>query len=156
MKPMEADFLSGLGEYEASQVLVLGSPQSYSVGDVVFDLGDEAKSLLLVRSGRVDLTLPLRVQGKEEDVPVEERAPGQMLGWSALVPPHRFTLKATVRADAEFLVFPREHLLDYFSREPGVGWRVMANVAAIMGQRFQVFQAMWLRQVQFTLEHQNA
>jgi CRP-like cAMP-binding protein len=156
MKRIEADILSGLGEHETDQVLALGSPQPYSVGEVVFDLGDEARSLFLVRSGRVDLTLPLRVQGKEEDVAVEERVPGQMLGWSALVPPHRFTLKATVRADAEFLVFPREHLLEFFSREPGVGWRVMANVAAIMSQRFQVFQAMWLRQVQVTLEHQNA
>jgi CRP-like cAMP-binding protein len=156
MKGNEADILSGLEEDQANQVLVLGSPRAYSVGEVVFDMGDEAKSLFLVRSGSVDLTLPLRVLGKEEDVAVEERVPGQMLGWSALVPPHRFTLKATVRAEAEFLVFPREHLLGFFSQQPDVGWKVMANVAEIMGQRFQVFQAMWLRQVQFSLESRNA
>ena len=152
----ESDFLRGLQPDEVGQLLELGTQRSLSVGEVVFDLGDEARVLFLVRTGRVDLTLPLRVGGREEDVSVEERVPGQMLGWSALIPPHRFTLKATAGIETELLALPRDQLLDFLSGRPEVGWRVMANVAAIVGHRFQLFQAMWLRQVQYAVERQKA
>jgi hypothetical protein len=78
-----------------------------------------------------------------------------MLGWSALVPPHRFTLKATAAVETELLSIPREDLMKLFSSRPEVGLVVLTNLAAIVGQRFQVFQTMWLRQVQRAVEMQN-
>lgn len=148
----DSDLLAGLHEDDASQVLLLGAPRALSPGQVVFELGDEARDLYLVKEGRIELTLPMWVGGRQEDVPVEERVPAQMLGWSALVPPHRFTLKATATVETELLALPREDLLGFLSSRPEVGLAVMTNLAAIVGQRFQVFQTMWLRQVQRALE----
>jgi CRP-like cAMP-binding protein len=152
----ESDLLRGLAPDDSSQLLLLGATRTLSSGEVVFRMGDEARSLYLVKEGSVELTLPMRVGGREEDVPVEERVADQMLGWSALVPPHRFTLKATATMKTELLVFHREDLQGFFSSRPEVGLAVMTNLAAIVGQRFQVFQTMWLRQMQRALETQNA
>ena len=156
MLPHESDLLAGLSPDDASQVLVLGGNRALSPGEVIFELGDEARDLYLVKKGRVELTLPMRVGGTQEDVPVEERMADQMLGWSALVPPHRFTLKATATVETELLVLPREDLQRFLASRPELGLVVMTNLAAIVGQRFQLFQTMWLRQVQRAVEMRNA
>jgi len=148
----DSDLLRGLSPDDSSQILLLGETAGLSAGEVVFELGDEARALFLVREGRVELTLPMRVGGRQEDVPVEERMPGQMLGWSGLVPPHRFTLKATAAVETELLALPREALQEFFVSRPEVGLAVMSNLATIVGQRFQVFQTMWLRQMQRAVE----
>ena len=151
----ESDLLKGILPDDASRILLLGTRKACAPGEVLFEMGDEARALYLVDEGRVDLTLPMRVGGRQEHVAVEERVPGQMLGWSALVPPHRFTLKATAAVETLLLALPRTDLQALFSSRPEVGLAVLTNLAAIVGQRFQVFQTMWLRQVQRAVEMQN-
>ena len=51
--------------------------------------------------GQLRQRTPMDVGGVHQDVLVEERLPGQMLGWSALIPPHRFTLKAIAPLESE-------------------------------------------------------
>lgn len=87
---------------------------------------------------------------------VEERLPGQMVGWSGLVPPHRFTLNATAPLETELLALPRGALLAHFAAWPAVGYVVNQNLARIVGQRLQVLQAMWLREMQRGLDRQLA
>ena len=121
-------------------------------GTVLFRLGGPADSLYIVERGHLALTLPMQVLGREQNVLIEERHPGQALGWSALIPPHKFTLTATAPFDAEVLAIGRQQLLDHFANEPEVGYLVTRNVAEIVGQRLQVFQAMWLREMQRVVE----
>jgi CRP-like cAMP-binding protein len=68
-----------------------------------------------------------------------------------MVPPYRFTLEARAPLDAEVLAFSRAALLDYLAARPAVGQIVMRNIASVIGQRLQVFQAMWLREMQRSL-----
>ena len=146
------ELLKGLSEDDAGRVLALATRIQLPSGSELFSLGSTADSIYVVQRGRVSLTLPMQVRGREEDVLVEERGPGQTVGWSALIPPHRFTLKATAPIDTRVLAFPRTALLDHFAAHPAVGYVVMRNVAAVTGQRLQVFQAMWLREMQRTVE----
>jgi CRP-like cAMP-binding protein len=90
----------------------------------------------------------MRVLGREENVLIEEKLPGQALGWSAIIPSHQLTLTATATFEAEVLELPREPLLKLFAQEPAVGYVVARNAADIAGRRLQVFQAMWLREMQ--------
>ena len=50
------------------------------------------------------------------------------------------------------LAIPRVALLQYFDAHPDVGYIVTQNVAEVMGRRLQVFQAMWLREMQRVVE----
>ena len=105
------DLVRGLPEGEASRVLALADPISVPSGGVLFQLGEDAENVYVVVSGRVDLTLPMRIRDREEDVLLEEKRPGEILGWSGLIAPHRFTLKATAPVDSELLAFPRRRPL---------------------------------------------
>jgi CRP-like cAMP-binding protein len=147
MTPRLPDILQGLAAADAEAVMGLGSPMTLANGAVLFDLGSPADHLYLVERGRINLTLPMEVGGQHRDVMVEERQPGQMLGWSALIPPHRFTLRAVAPLDTSILAIPRVPLLEFFAARPEVGYQVMRNVGAVIGQRLQVLQAMWLREM---------
>jgi CRP-like cAMP-binding protein len=146
-----AELLAGLAPEDAARLMALATPLSLAAGQVLFDLGTDADTIYVIDRGRMVLTLPLRVAGREEHVLIEERQAGQALGWSALIPPHRFTLKATAPLDTVVLAFPRAALLDHFAAWPAVGYAVMRNVAAVTGHRLQLFQTMWLREMQRTV-----
>lgn len=145
---IESDLLRGMAPEDRDRVLTLGVPKKMAEGEVVFALGEETDGVYLVQSGRVNLTLPIRIEGRQQDVLVEERKEGQLLGWSGLVPPYRFTLQARTSVQTELLFFPRSGLENLFGEHPEIGAQIYGNLARIIGQRLQVFQTMWLRGVQ--------
>ena len=108
-----------------------------------------------IERGLIALKMPIQVQRREEALLVEERGPGQTVGWSALIPPHRFTLNATAPLETEVRAIPRNALLEYLSAYPDAAAVVMRNVSELMGHRLQVFQTMWLREMQRAIERQT-
>ncbi|RPJ72134.1 MAG: cyclic nucleotide-binding domain-containing protein [Acidobacteria bacterium] len=149
---VESELLLDLPPDAARSVLLLGTPATLEAGTVLFDLGGDADRLFLIRRGRIALTLPMKVEGRVADVLVEEKVGGEVVGWSAIIPPHRFTLKAAATVETSILAIPREPLLSLLEAEPTLGYALTRSVARIMGQRLQLFQAMWLRQMQRLLE----
>src|SRR5512136_1453145 len=111
MTSAQPDLLRGLSEEETARFLALGVPTRLVSRQTLFRLGDQADKAYLVVRGRIALTLPIQIRGGEEEVLVEEKVPGETLGWSGLVPPHRFTLNATAAIDSELLGFARTSVL---------------------------------------------
>ncbi|BCS30991.1 hypothetical protein TBR22_A01900 [Luteitalea sp. TBR-22] len=146
------DLFAGLATSEVDRLVSLGTALTLHPGDVLFRIGDLATHLYVVDQGLVSLTMPMQVDHHDEDVRIDECGPGHTVGWSTLVPPHRFTLNATAPAPAHVLALPREALLAHFAAHPEVGYAVMRNLATVLGQRLQVFQAMWLRQMQHVVD----
>jgi CRP-like cAMP-binding protein len=152
----QADMLHGLSAADATRLTSLGSLVHVPSGAQLFALGSEAHGVCLIERGRMALTLPMRVGARQEDVLVEERTAGQMVGWSGLIPPHRFTLNASAQIDTDVLVLPRAPLLEFLDANPAIGYVVMRNLASVVGQRLQVFQAMWLREMQRFVESRSS
>ncbi|HVO97892.1 MAG TPA: cyclic nucleotide-binding domain-containing protein [Bryobacteraceae bacterium] len=150
------DLLDGIGAEDAERILALGSRVALSSGEELFPLGADADCLFLISHGQISLTLPMKVRDQETDVLVEERTAGQTVGWSGLIPPHRFTLRATAPVETEVVALSRESLEKYFAAHPEAGYKISLNLAAVIGQRLQLFQAMWLREVARMMEHRAA
>ena len=155
MSTAVADLLKDLDAEALEAVMDLGVRRTVAEGEVIFALGDEAREVYLVTGGQVNLTLPIQLDGQHQDILVEERVQGQLLGWSGLVPPYRFTLQAKAPGGAELLALPRTALESLFSQRPDVGYRVLSNLSRIIGQRLQVFQTMWVRAVQRGVARSN-
>lgn len=152
MHPSQPDLFQGLTESQVRETMALGSRKKLASGEVLFALGDPAGCLYLIERGRIRLTLPMTIQGHEEEMLVEERGAGQTIGWSALIPPYRFTLKAAALLESEVVAFPRTALMEHFQQNPSLGYAVLLNLATVIGHRLQLFQAMWLRQMQQLVE----
>jgi CRP/FNR family transcriptional regulator, cyclic AMP receptor protein len=150
------DLLRGLAPSDAKAVLALGRRLTLESGEVLFGLGAQADRMFIIERGRIRLTLPMQVRGRQEDIMVEERGPGQTVGWSALTPPHRFTLRATALIETQVIAIPGDALRGWFGANPAAGYTVSLNLASVIGQRLQVFQAMWLREMQRVVEVHSA
>jgi CRP-like cAMP-binding protein len=148
--------LKDLTAEEVERILALGTRIAVPSGTSLFRLGDPAERLFLIERGQIRLTLPMRVRGREEDVVVEERTTGQTVGWSALIPPHKFTLAAKAPLETEVIALPREELRKYLAANPTLGYKITLNLAIVMGHRLQLFQTMWLREMQRTVEKHSA
>lgn len=148
MRNNTPDLVQELRPADAEGVLALGTRLEVAGGGVLFRLGDAADVIYVVESGCLALRMPMDVGGEAHDVVVEERGAGQTVGWSGLIPPHRFTLEAVALVDSTVLSLPRAALLRHFEAHPAIGWAVSQNLASVVGRRLQVIQAMWLREVQ--------
>ena len=146
------ELFSGLSDADATALEDCGSRITLEPGHVLFRIGDDASQLYVIERGVIELRMPMQIEGRDENVRIEECLAGHTLGWSTLVPPHRFTLEATARGQTDLLAFPRDVLLSHFSQRPDVGYVVLRNIAAVLGQRLQVFQAMWVRQMQHIVD----
>src|SRR5271157_3850273 len=135
---MAHELLNGLSSPEAKQVLALGTRLIVPSGTSLFRLGEPADRLFLVERGRIRLTLPMQVRGREEDVVVEERTASQTVGWSALIPPHKFTLAATAPLETEVIALPREELRKYLAANQTLGYKITLNLAIVIGHRLQL------------------
>lgn len=149
---MEHELLAGLSPAEVDDVLALGSHITVEAGAPLFRMGDNAESLFLLVRGRIRLTLPMPVFGQEQDILIDERVPGQTVGWSALVPPYRFTLSATAPLETEVIALPREVLRDFCEQSPAIGYKIIVNLAVVVANRLEMVQAMWLREMQHMVE----
>jgi CRP-like cAMP-binding protein len=156
MAHQQSELLKDLKAEEVERILALGTRIAVPSGTSLFRLGDPAERLFLIERGQIRLTLPMRVRGREEDVVVEERTAGQTVGWSALIPPHKFTLAATAPLETEVIALPREELRKYLAANPTLGYKITLNLAIVIGHRLQLFQAMWLREMQRTVEKHSA
>ena len=153
---MAYELLNGLSPVEADQVLALGTRVLVPSGGFLLRLGDPADRLFLIERGRIRLTLPMLVRGSEEDILIEEKVPGETVGWSALVPPYSFTLSATAPLETEVIALSRETLCAFCESSPAVGFRIGMNLAILVGRRLQLVQAMWLREMQRTVAQMSA
>ena len=152
----QSDLLKGLTQADADAVLALATAQDLAPGAVLFRLGDTADAVYLIERGRVALSLPMRLAGRAQDVVVEEHDGGHTIGWSALIPPHRFTLTATAPLATRVLALRRTRLMEFCAVYPRVGYLLALNIAGVVGQRLQVAQAMWLREMQRSVNNAHA
>lgn len=80
----------------------LGTLRAIAPGDVLIREGEPAETLGILLSGRVGLRLRVPERGPVTILTIE---PGDVIGWSALVPPHRATSTAVVVVAGEMAVF---------------------------------------------------
>src|SRR3974377_1763089 len=142
---MQHELLVGLSSSEVEQVMALGTKTTVPSGGLIFKLGYPADRIFLVERGRIRLTLPMLLRGRDEEVLIEEKSPGQTVGWSALIPPYRFPLSCSAPLETSVTGTTREALLQYFDRSPRTAYRISSNLAQVVGLRLQLLQAMWLR-----------
>lgn len=151
----DADLFAGFSVDAVLQLSAIARWHVLAPGEYLFLLGENADYLFVVASGTVDLCLPMTIGGVVKDVPVESAAPGGALGWSALVKPYRFTLSARAATPAEVIGFARTDLQRLFARAPELGSRLFANLSELVGFRLLTFQALWVRELQRSIESEH-
>jgi CRP/FNR family transcriptional regulator, cyclic AMP receptor protein len=87
-----ASALDRLPVESLGRLIRLGRTRSFEVGRMILHEGGETPFLGVLESGRVALRLRVPELGRRVSILTIE--PGELLGWSALVPPYRSTVDA--------------------------------------------------------------
>jgi len=136
---MKADVFEGLGEEQLASLWEGALELNYRKRERLFKEGDEASHFWVVKEGQVDVGFELPTASEAH--PLYTIQAGRAFGWSCFVPPHKYRLSSyCASATCTVLRLDREFLLGCFERDPAMGYRVMANLAAAVGERFNWLQ----------------
>jgi CRP/FNR family transcriptional regulator, cyclic AMP receptor protein len=91
-----------LSVHTRSRLAELGRTVQVKAGEVMMREGDPADFLAIVVDGRVGLRMRVPERGQVTILTVE---PGDVIGWSAIVPPYRSTSTPVALVDTELAYF---------------------------------------------------
>ncbi|MFV1959305.1 MAG: cyclic nucleotide-binding domain-containing protein [Planctomycetota bacterium] len=120
---------AGLDTDLLARLMDVAETERCDAGCHPFVLGQAAEHVYVVMEGRVDLCLPLTIEGELQEVCIDTKEPGDALGWSAFVRPYRFRLSARAAGMARLVTFPRRALEEIFRKDPRAGHVFLGRVA---------------------------
>ena len=127
-------FFAGLGDEAIDLVVGCATNVHFDPDEYLFRLGDPADCFYVVRHGRVALELHVPGSGQQVVDTVEE---DQVLGWSWLVPPHRWFLDARAVMPTSAISLDGVCLRGKCDEDPALGYAFMQRVAHVMYERLQ-------------------
>jgi CRP-like cAMP-binding protein len=143
--------LAGLDEESTTRMERLAARRQLEAGERLFELGSQADQVFVVLEGKVEICVPLSIQGSIREIAIASEGAGATLGWSAFVKPYRFRLSARAAAPTSVAVFERAALLGLIKEDPAFGCVVLERIAEIISQRLLTLQALWARELQRTI-----
>ncbi len=145
---LRGELFDGLSADELTELGKIAQPLALKAGQPIFNLGEEARRILLVDSGTVALTLPLAIRGTTQEITVDEKQAGAVVGWSAMVPPYKFTLSGKAAADVQLVALGRKDLTDLFQSFPAIQTKILANLNRVIASRVALLEAVLARNLQ--------
>ncbi len=125
--------LEGLDEAELQMVADLASEACYPAGTLLTEEGAAAERLYLLLAGRAEVKVRLADGG--EGV-LDEVHGGEVLGWSAVMPPYRYTATAVATEEVRALVLLSAALRQLFETHHHLGYCVVRNAGEIVARRY--------------------
>ena len=113
--------------------------KSYKDGTNLFMEKSEATKLYMIQSGGIDLLFEMP-QRENVDKIIASLSAGSAVGWSAVVPPHTYTLSGSCRGETTLLEIDRESLHEMFETNYHLAYIFMRNIAALTGERLHHVQ----------------
>ena len=106
--------------------------KSYAAGELLFRQDDAAEHFYILLDGAIEVEVP-SIQGPA--LIVQSLGKDDILGWSWLIPPYKWTFEAKARHDARVLVFDGKFLLQYCEEHHHFGYALMKRFASLMSER---------------------
>jgi CRP-like cAMP-binding protein len=131
-------FLAGLDRRYARQLAGLASRKSFGAHQAIFYEGQPANELYLICKGKV--ALETAVLGCESIV-IQALGPGEVLGWSWLLPPYQWHYSARAAEPADVVALDGEALRARCEEDHDLGYELMKRFALVIVQRLAATRA---------------
>lgn len=103
----------------------------FKPGALLFREGDAADVFYVLRHGRV----AIQMRTPTEDVLLDTAHEGDVVGWSWLVPPYRWTFDATATEDTSAIAFDGACLRGKCEGDAALGYALLQRVVQVMSAR---------------------
>lgn len=128
----ETWFGSGLSLHARSRLAECATLQEHAAGDTILREGDDTALFAVVSRGRVALRMLVPERGLITILTVE---PGDVVGWSALVPPHRSTSTAVAIEPTTLLAFEPRRLRALLETDLPLAATLYPRIMEAIGRR---------------------
>ncbi len=126
--------LAGVAEPTIERIAALSRAREVDEGDLLYSVGDPARSVYVIDSGRLRFTLGGDGRPSASGSVIR---PGDILGWAALLTdqPRRIATVAALEP-SRLLEIDGRQLLEVLEQEPRAGYLVMQRLARMITQSF--------------------
>jgi CRP/FNR family transcriptional regulator, cyclic AMP receptor protein len=107
---------------------------TFEPGDLIFRVGEPANQFSLIESGRIAVEAH---ESSNETVRVQTIGPGEVLGWSWLLPPFVWHFQARAIEPVKLIVLNGAHLLAASEQDHDFGYELMKRVTQILIRRLE-------------------
>ncbi len=114
---------------ECRELVKTMHPRYYAKDEVVFSSGDISASVILIRSGEIEISAP--------DKLLAELSAGDFFGEVALIVDEPRTADAIATKESELIFFLRSDLEEWVKRSPRSGAQFMLNIATVLAARLR-------------------
>lgn len=117
------------------RIAMLADEKELGDGGRLFFEGEIANTLCLVTEGAVSLTMNVGEPGERRVELLSPLGKGEVIGWSALIAPHEYTMGARADEDTRYVAFDAVALRDLLDENPEAGYFLYKKLAEVMGHR---------------------
>jgi CRP-like cAMP-binding protein len=126
------DLLSDLSPAQLERVAELGREVSFATGQRIIEEGREANRCWLIRSGQVSLQTPLP---SDASVTVQTLGPGDVLGWSWLLPPYRWRFDGVATVPVTAFELDAVQLRALAQQDCSLGYAISVRLVEALAER---------------------
>ncbi|MFF4527290.1 cyclic nucleotide-binding domain-containing protein [Streptomyces bluensis] len=116
------------------QFMSLAREVSFAIDERIFDEGGRADRFWIIHTGTV--ALDLHVPGRRAAV-IETVGAGELLGWSWLVPPHRWHLGAQASSPVRAYEFDATAVRELCGKDPELDHALLTYVSGVIAGRLR-------------------
>jgi CRP-like cAMP-binding protein len=125
-------FLQGLGAQHRLRLASGVRPVAFAPGEYLAREGQTADAFYLVQSGQVGIGSHL---GERGAVPIQTVGPGEVVGWSWLLPPYRWQFDARAIDAVQGLAFNGGWLRQQCEQDHELGFHLLKQLVAVISSR---------------------
>ena len=124
--------LGPLSPGSRTRLAAIAGHAAFATGEIVLHDGAPTPFLGLVESGRIGLRLTVPERGDQTVVTIE---PGELVGWSAVVPPYRATTQAVALVPTRIETFEARALRDALASDRELAAELLPILLACVSDR---------------------
>lgn len=136
LKPLLAEhpFFAGLSDHVVDLIVGCASNTRFDAGEFLIREGQEANQFYVIRHGRVAVEIMSPDRGA---IQIETLGPGEILGWSWLIPPYYWVFDARAVELTRAIALDGRCLRTKCEEDHDVGYELLKRFSYIVGQRLE-------------------
>ncbi|MFH1459420.1 MAG: cyclic nucleotide-binding domain-containing protein [Candidatus Omnitrophota bacterium] len=128
----EHSFFKDLDKKYLDIIIGCASNVRFKEGEIILKEGEPADNFYLIRHGKVAIYI-----AKPSSIIIQTIGEGDILGWSWLVPPHRYRFSARAFEDTRVIALDGKCLRDKCEKNTDLGYHLLKRFVTVITQRLE-------------------
>ncbi len=127
-------YFAGISDASLKALAMIAEEKAVAAGTHLFGEGDPAEAMNVIVKGEVNIEYIL---GDGQRRTVDTLVDGDILGWSALVEPYKYTAIGTATKPTQMITIHAKKLRDLCENDPHLGYQLTTQIAKLLAHRLE-------------------